>query len=222
MNQLSLSFQLNTDWLAAYIEKASGRTVTLYITDNSSIVLTMMQGDAAVKLRLHRIFLSASDDVLAEIARYVKNNTIKTPLVRKFIDDNVHRLKKSPPRHIRLRHWGRYHNLLDIFNALNREYFRGNIQASITWGALRPKQRIKTNTLGSYCYKNKIIRINPRLDSKLVPLYYLKYIVYHEMLHADIGVEFARGRNAYHTEEFRRREKLFREYERAQAREARN
>jgi len=30
--------------------------------------------------------------------------------------------------------------------------------------------------------------MNNPLDSKRVPVYYLKFIIYHEMLHADLGV----------------------------------
>jgi hypothetical protein len=43
------------------------------------------------------------------------------------------------------------------------------------------------------------------------------YIVYHEMLHADLGIEHNGGRHSYHSREFKRREKLFKHYERSLA-----
>lgn len=205
MQQLPLSFELNKDWLTDYLEKRSGRTVSLFITDNSYSILTMMEEKASVKLRLHRMFLSANNDVLVEIANYIENSRIKTPLIRSFINQNTHRIKKKTTKNISLRHLGRYHNLLDTYNTLNREYFNGNINTSITWGPVRRKRGAKKSTLGSYSYANKLIRINPMLDSKRVPGYYLKFIIYHEMLHADLGVDAKSGRNFYHTREFRRR-----------------
>ena len=222
MQQLPLSFELNKDWLTDYLEKRSGRTVSLFITDNSYSILTMMEEKASVKLRLHRMFLSATSDVLVEIANYIENSRIKTPLIRSFINQNTHRIKKKTTKKINLRHLGRYHNLLDTYNTLNREYFNRNINASITWGAVRRRRGAKKSTLGSYSYANKIIRINPMLDSKRVPGYYLKFIIYHEMLHADLGVDATNGRNFYHTREFRRREKLFENYERVLAMEKRD
>jgi hypothetical protein len=48
-----------------------------------------------------------------------------------------------------------------------------------------------------------------------VPPYVVEFIVYHEMLHAQLGVEEQNGRRAVHTRELRRREKLFKEYEKA-------
>ena len=214
MQQLPLSFELNKDWLTDYLEKRSGRTVSLFITDNSYSILTMMEEKASVKLRLHRMFLSATNDVLVEIANYIEDSRIKTPLIRSFINQNTHRIKRKTPHNISLRHLGRYHNLIDTYNTLNREYFNGNINASITWGPVRRKRGAKKSTLGSYSYANKIIRINPMLDSKRVPGYYLKFIIYHEMLHADLGVDATNGRNFYHTREFRRREKLFKHHDR--------
>ncbi len=213
MQQLSLSFELNKDWLTDYLEKRSGRTIALFITDNSYSLLTMMEEKASVKLRLHRMFLSANNAVLVEIANYIENSRIKTPLIRSFINQNSYRIKRKTPRNISLRHLGKYHNLLDTYNTLNREYFNGNINASITWGAVRRKRGAKKSTLGSYSYANKTIRINPMLDSKRVQVYYLKFIIYHEMLHADLGIDVTGGRNYYHTREFRRREKLFKHHD---------
>jgi hypothetical protein len=62
-----------------------------------------------------------------------------------------------------------------------------------------------------------VIKINPILDSDRVPRYFLEFVIYHEMLHADIGIEDGSGRRELHSREFRKREKLFRHYEKASA-----
>jgi hypothetical protein len=66
------------------------------------------------------------------------------------------------------------------------------------------------------------IRINPVLDRKAVPLCVLEFILYHEMLHADLGVTRKNGRRSVHSREFRGRERLFSQYDTATAWEKRN
>jgi predicted metal-dependent hydrolase len=72
-------------------------------------------------------------------------------------------------------------------------------------------------TLGSYSQRTNTIRINPVLDRKTVPAYFIEFIVYHEMLHADMGVGRINGRRSVHSSGFRIREKLFKKYEQALA-----
>ena len=108
---------------------------------------------------------------------------------------------------------GRFYKLLDIYSSLNNDYFNGMVSAAITWGVKRGKRAVRKRTLGSYCRNGKIIRINPVLDSIKVPRYYIEYIVYHEMLHADMDAEAGR----VHSKEFKRRERLFEHYKKALA-----
>jgi len=110
---------------------------------------------------------------------------------------------------------GECFDLSRIFNSLNEEYFGGNISASITWGRPFHKRTARKRTLGSYSHHGNLIRISPLLDRKHVPQYFLEYIVYHEMLYADIGVGVSQGRRTMHSKEFRDREKLFDHYSRA-------
>ena len=60
-----------------------------------------------------------------------------------------------------------------------------------------------------------MIRINPQLDAKKVPSYYMEFLVYHEMLHADIGIKNKNNRRIVHSGEFKKREKEFKQYEKA-------
>ena len=62
-----------------------------------------------------------------------------------------------------------------------------------------------------------MIRINPVLDRKTVPRYFVAFIVYHEMLHASLGALLKGTRRNVHSREFRKREKLFKDYENAMA-----
>ena len=215
MQQTTLPFQLKEHALKTFLENASSKKLSIVITDNSTSMISIKEKKGAVIIRLHRMFLCAENDVLNEIVDYIKNNRKKTPLIREFINRNTHSLKKSTPRKVTIRTKGSHHDLKEIYHSINQKYFSEKISASITWGAKSPKQSAAKRTLGSYSYHNNIIRINPRLDSIKVPRYYMEFLVYHEMLHADIGVKNVNGRRIVHSGEFKKREKEFSQYKRA-------
>ncbi len=222
MRQLALFFPLDKHGLRTFLEKAINKTVSLVITDNSKIMLSAKKDGKNVLVRLHRIFLSAGTDVLDEIADYIKDKKKKTPHVRSFIKQNIHCLKKRPPRRVTIQPRGRYYNLLDIYNLINREYFEGRVSAVITWGTKSSRRAARKRTLGSYSRQNNTIRINPILDTQKVPGYFLESIVYHEMLHADMPIETGTGKRLLHSSKFKRREKLFKHYNRVLAWEKKN
>ncbi len=215
MLQLDLALQSDKDTLHHYLEKASGKSISLIITDNNTSMLSFRDSKDIIKLRLHRMFLAAGCDVLDELAGFMKNSRKKTPLVRKFISSNMHTVKRKTPNKVIIQPQGRFHDLVEMYESVNEEYFSGKVSAAITWGARRPRRAAARTTLGSYSSLNNTIRINPALDSIRVPRYFVEYIVYHEMLHADMGIENGKKRRVIHSKEFKRREKLFRQYERA-------
>jgi hypothetical protein len=215
MNQTKLPFHLDEQGLKTFLENASSRKLSIIITDNSTSMLSIKEKKGTAIVRLHRMFLCAGSDVLNEIADYIKHTRKRTPLIRKFINQHTHSLKKIPPRKVTIRTKGRHHDLKEIYHLINQEYFAEKISASITWGTKSSKQSAARRTLGSYSYHSNMIRINPRLDSTQVPRYYMEFLIYHEMLHADIGVKSVNGRRIVHSGEFKKREKEFRHYRRA-------
>ncbi len=217
MDHSKLFFIQDENHLRTFLGRETGRDISLVITDNSTSMLSLKARRGAVSLRLHNMFLSADINVLTEIADFIKNSRITTPLINDFIKRNRHRLKERPQRKVKIRTEGGYFNLLEIFGLINKEYFGGRISASITWGAKSPRRAAARRTLGSYSSHNNMIRINPILDNKRVPRYFLDFIVYHEMLHADIGIGTAGKRRSIHPKEFKRREREFKHYERALA-----
>ncbi len=215
MNQLNLIFQTDEDLLKGHLEKFTKKKISLVITDNSTSMLSMRKKGAIVSIRLHRIFLSSGREVLDEIAGFIKNSKTSTPHIRDFINQNSHQLKKRLPRKIIINAAGSCYDLLEMFHLINMEYFEGKVPASITWGSKGPRKAAARRTLGSYCSVNNTIRINPMLDNRGVPRYFVEFIVYHEMLHADMGIERNTARRTVHSKAFKRREKLFKSYDRA-------
>lgn len=214
--QLVLPFTRDEDSLREYLCRITGREIFLIVTDNSTSMISVRGRGHGLSVRLHRMFLKAETDVLAEIAAFIRNRKGRTPLIRMFIRENSVLLKKHPPRRSRLRTEGRYHDLHAAYRRVNEEYFGSRISAAVTWGTVT-RGRARRRTLGSYSSRTSTIRISPVLDKKNVPDYFIEFILYHEMLHADMGVRNINGRRSVHSREFRQRERMFRNYERAMA-----
>ena len=123
-----------------------------------------------------------------------------------------------------LQHEGRYFDLRSIFDRLNAKHFRGRLRGyKVMWGRRRKNRPKEYFVFGTIQEEDRVIRINPLLDQPFVPLWFLKYILYHEMLHSVVPDEpQSGGRRRVHTEEFYRREREFPNYRRARRWEEEN
>ena len=213
--QLNLPFCLDEDSIRDYLQKATGKRISLTITDNISTMLAVKRKGNTVLVRLQRIFLEAGRDILDEITEFIENRKNRMPFFSRFMEQNKSNIKKRSPRKIKIRTRGEHHNLREIYENINKKYFGSRISCPITWGIRNSRRVVRNRTLGSYDIQAKMIRISPVLDRKRVPKYFLAYIVYHEMLHADLKIEDRDGKRPMHSKEFRKREKLFEDYKMA-------
>ncbi len=127
-------------------------------------------------------------------------------------------------RQLNLQHEGKHFDLRKIFEELNARYFRNRLRGyRVMWGRRRKHRPREYFIFGTIQEEDRVIRINPLLDQPWVPLWFLRYILYHEMLHSVVPDEsLANGRRRVHTEEFNRRERQFRGYGRARKWEEEN
>ena len=118
---------------------------------------------------------------------------------------------------LNLRHEGTHFDLRAIFNDLNRRHFRRRLRGyKVVWGRRRKHRPREQFVFGTIQEEDRLIRINPALDQPFVPIWFLRYVLYHEMLHSVVPDEtLARNRRRVHTEEFNRREREFPDYRRA-------
>jgi hypothetical protein len=215
--QLSLPFARSGDSLGRFLGTSLGSPVSLVLTDNSTTMLSARIKDGVLTVRLHRMFLHADDPVLGEIVSHLRRRRGAMSCFRRFIRDNREELRQKPAKRVPVRTAGRFHDLSGLYDKINCEYFGGRVSAAITWGSRSPRAAVRKRTVGSYSERSNTIRINPVLDKRTVPRCYVAFIVYHEMLHADMGTVMRGKRRSMHSREFRRREKLFQEYEQAMA-----
>jgi predicted metal-dependent hydrolase len=127
-------------------------------------------------------------------------------------------------RQLNLRHEGRYFDLRAIFEQLNERYFRGRLRGyKVMWGRRRKHRPKDYFVFGTIQEEDRVIRINPSLDQPFVPAWFLRYVLYHEMLHTVVPDErLSRGRRRVHTEKFNRLERSFPGYFRARRWEEEN
>lgn len=224
------------------LERISGKRLNLRINDNISNLLSVTypsersattEGHGKINVSINRIFLQAPSEVIEAVGQFIRRATSKNrAIIRRFIYENWHKVRPAPePKRIVVK--GKYFNLAELLKKVNQEYFQGKLRLRISWslprGRLdtvasdksgqkrrRRKKSFRYIQFAAYDETHRLIRVNPRLDSKSVPTYFMEYIIYHEMLHSIIPPKLtSSGRLVYHTSEFRRRERLFKHYEKA-------
>ena len=141
-----------------------------------------------------------------------------------FIDRNLDVINQVPrrPRTFKTRVAGRFHNLQEIFDGLNTQYFGGALQARITWGPATLRAHQRSMKMGSFSVEDRIIRVHPALDRAEVPRFFVEWIVFHEMVHGRLEIRRKAGRRCFHPPEFYALERQFADFERASAWEKEN
>jgi predicted metal-dependent hydrolase len=107
---------------------------------------------------------------------------------------------------------GRYYDLDEIFEDLNRRFFHGLMgRPRMSWSPTKTRR-----ILGHYDPAHNAIVISRIFDHPAIPRYAVEYVVYHEMLHLKHPVRLRGSRRCVHSAEFQAEEKLFPEWERAE------
>lgn len=207
------------DTLRRRLESLTGERIELTLTNNTS---TMMSYNPRTwcqpaRLRLHRMFLTADVVIIDALAHWMSGRRRSSgPVIDAFIAANRHLVARKPVPRVRLVTRGLHHDLRWYYHEVNRTEFGGLLDVPITWGRFPTTRRRRSIRLGSYSADDHLIRIHPHLDQPAVPDFFVRYIVFHEMLHAQVGIEQTPGgRRRIHTREFNTRERAYRDFARA-------
>lgn len=201
--------------LQDFFKRALNQPVKVTLTKNAVSLVSARSKEDGMSIRLHHIFQDADFEVLLEVVEFIRTKNTTTPIIREFIRKHKGSINKHIQQNLQLKSQGRYYNLLDIFSLLNNKYFENRLTTSITWGRCSKRTHVKRRVLGSYYPPADLIRINPILDRSNIPFYFIEYIVYHEMLHAELGINETNGRRIIHSDIFKQREKLYHHYHKA-------
>lgn len=214
------TLQHAADRLRAEICRATGLDVRLRITNNTSTMMSLRY-DAAGKVAnvgLHHMFLEAPEDVRRALGQWVlrPSGKVAGKTLEAFIARQRHLIRPRTARQAAARTVGEYFDLRELYAEVNGAEFNNEVNAPITWGKMPSLRKRRSIRFGSYSPDENLIRIHPLLDQDFVPRFFIRYIVFHEMLHAHMGIEeSATGRRKIHPPEFRRREAEYGDFERA-------
>jgi predicted SprT family Zn-dependent metalloprotease len=197
-----------------------GYPVKVAFTNNKRSIISVRSRGRACSVRLHHMFMDADEGLVQSLASFIFKRSGKArERLNAFIRKNSEKIEAieegSRKRVASLITEGEHFSLHHCYTKLNRLFFNGTLDCKITWGVRRRRQgRIRVR-LGSYCPKNKVIRINPVLDRAFVPAFVLESVVYHEMVHHFIGMREKNGRLVSHHQAFRDLEQSFPLWEKA-------
>jgi hypothetical protein len=197
--------------------QARGVEADVKINNNFRTYLSVQRYNrrgSVLRLSLHKIFLSAPDNVLEALIAFIRGDREARKVIRDYVALSRKGLDYSSlVDKETLITKGKAFDLSEIFNELNARYFGGTVDASITYFGKDKRHKGRTHTLGTYCSTRKLIKIHAMLDSATVPKHVIEYVVYHEMLHAVIPeIKGATGQVRVHHRVFKQQEKLFHQF----------
>lgn len=180
--------------------------------ENKTTYLSIKKEKGSLYLRIHRLFHDAPTPVLEALIRYAMKRDLKSGIILKqmahlYFSRNFAEAKPLTAQ-------GNSYDLQKIFDkTLALLPIEG---VTIGWSPRDRRGKFRSLTFGTYDKHRRQIRIHPILDDQEVLLYFLEYIVYHEMLHAVCStVMDSSGRCTVHTKEFRQKERQFPDFQRA-------
>src|SRR5258708_24618339 len=140
--QLKLPFDDTPLWDTRALEAALGRecarSLSLTLTENRSVLLSFRRAGGGIQLRLHRMFLHAPPLVVRALARSLRRTSRSADgEVRRFMNHNLHRGRRTPRPPPPLQNRGRAHDLNGIYPPLDDPSFPGQPQAPPTPGPRR-------------------------------------------------------------------------------------
>jgi hypothetical protein len=128
-----------------------------------------------------------------------------------WVEQSVRERRRLKGRKFMARTGGKYHFPMEICRELNAGFFNNQIEIQkIGWG-----QRRSWGRLGHYDPIHHTITLSPVLDSPKVPEFVVRYVVYHEMLHAVFEESTSRRSRRHHPPEFRRAEQAYPDFQRS-------
>lgn len=183
------------------------------------------RGAGTIDLRLHERFTSAPDEVRTALAQWIRSGKRARhacALLDRWIAAEIETLPRRARRQA-LEPRGRVHDLrrlaLELLEGPFASDFPGGEGAPrVTWGRRTQSRSRGSLRLGSYLPDDNLVRLHPVLDAQEVPGWFVRYVLFHEHLHAALPPRPGRGeRWVHHGAEFRRREQGYPDYPRALA-----
>jgi len=177
----------------------------------------------ALEVRLHGLFAEAPVEVRAALTSWLRSGR-RAPRATDRLDAYIAEiLRRAPPPAARRGRPtpGAHHDL----DRIARDLLDGELAADFPAGTERPiilwgrRNRSRTRhslRLGSYDSDGRLVRIHPVLDQAAVPEWFVRFVVFHELLHAVFPIRRGEGQRwIHHGRAFRQRERAYVDHDRA-------
>lgn len=184
----------------------------VFTRNRVSMITVRFAGDGSADVRLHRGFLDAPPEVHKALRSYLRSRRRGAWLIVSAYARGIGAHTRVGRGDSHLPANGKVHDLNRIAREVNRRFFNDRIKCHVGWGRRyrgRRSRRGRTIRYGSWDESTRTVRVNPILDDRCVPEEFVRYIVFHEMLHAIVPHETENGCRRHHTRQFRALEKTF-------------
>ncbi|MEP6963216.1 MAG: M48 family peptidase, partial [Acidobacteriota bacterium] len=179
--------------------------------------------DNVLSVKIADTLASAPEDIHQALAEILLSKLFRLPVpaasnlrYRRYLNRREVRLDLDRVRSVRGRKQmeaplGKHHDLLEMFDKLNFEYFFGLMSRP----ALGWTRQASRTLLGHYDPSHHAIVLSRILDRAEVPRLAVEYVLYHEMLHIRHPAEHRGVRRCVHTRAFKDEEKRFAQFKEA-------
>ena len=170
--------------------------------------------NGSVEIRLHEFFAKAPVEVLHDLAAWLRSGQ-RAPKacarLDRYIDEQLAALPTGSRRRIAVCTRGAVHDLDPMAGSLFENEFADDFRAHArpvwTWGKRGRTQARRSLQLGCYVRDVHLVRIHTVLDQPAVPAWFVRFVLFHEMLHAALP-----GEKPPHGPAFRERERAHPDY----------
>jgi hypothetical protein len=208
------------DW-ARFLSGQLGRAVRVRYGRARRQVIVAYPERSGLRVRMNQAFGRAPEPVRIAVADWLRVGRDARSACR-ALDDWIASIVGTlgPPRLPRLLARGTHHDLAELLLELLASEFRAlaaeRHPSGVTWGRRGPRGALRSLQLGSFDPETALIRIHPVLDQPAVPRWFVRYVVFHELLHCELNQACsAAKRSQHHGREFRRRENAYADTARA-------
>lgn len=183
----------------------------------SNLTHTIRVRNGRILVRLSDLLIDAPATVQASALSILVHRLLRAPVpesVKRRYQNHIRqpqfvaslrKLRRSRGRKHLSSPRGVVYDLQTLYEDLNREFFQSRLRVRhLSWSRRRNRR-----VLGHYDAAHDAIVIDRRLDNPLVPEYVVRYVLFHEMLHARLGDEICDGKLFSHHRRFRQAERRF-------------
>lgn len=215
-----MNISRNQKTLEEQLSSRLKKQVTIRLNRNTSTMLSVLESSETLcRLSVHRRFLLASNEILDAVSKFVTQKRGMPLLLKEYIqsDQDLDQSLGHSRAQTQADVAGQHFDLSKILLELEQEFFGKSLGLGISWyGSTKAIKSSQCRTLGIYDCVNKMVKINRILDDKRVPLMYLRFVIYHEIMHFLFPPKVTKkGRIQFHHQEFRRNEQLFPQFHEA-------